>query len=139
MTAKQLKRGILFSLMWTFAFQLHKEYQYKPIRKVVGICLNRIKYFSEDQIDIIEDLKVKAWELLSLEAEGDINLPIGIDLLYHSFPKMYGAILLPWIEQVVDLCVTDDTTSWLGGDAVTRYTKLIDKVIFDYLKEGKRK
>ena len=139
MTSKQLKKGVLFSFMWAISHQLNKQFPNVPTRKLRGIALQVYNGYTKEQQNVFSDLKAKAWEMVEHKYKGDVNMPILLTQLYWSFPDVFGEKVLHWIDVMDDEIVSylDGSTLKISTSVTEWYIELVDKVVFDYLKENK--
>ena len=140
MNRLKLKKGISYSVMWALSYRLNIQYPNKPSRKIKGIVLQSYKSYTKEEQDIIEQLKAKAWLEIEGRFEGELNIPILMTELFWSFPDVYGKNIQKWIDQLDDEIISNinhDELLHKSKEATEWYVELIDKVIFDYMKERK--
>lgn len=138
MTKLEIHRGVLLSLMWSLSEELYKMSGHKSVLKLRKTVMHRIKFISNSDLDIIEELKVKAWAAVSGVLHGEVNLPILIDSIYWEYTPYFGKNIKHLLEQIVDDLLPENQPFRLSFDVVEAYKDQLDKVIFDYLKEVKR-
>lgn len=140
MNRLKLKKGILYSVMWALVYQLNKQHENEPCKKIKSIIFHRYESYDDDQKDIFHMLRVEVWKHLEPRFNGDIDLPIMITELFWSFPDTYGKNIQKWIDKLDDEIISNidyDELLHKSKEATEWYVELIDKVIFDYMKEIK--
>lgn len=139
MTSKQLKRGVLHSFMWAIAHQLNKQYPNAPARKLRGIALQVYNSYSDKDQIILSELKAKAWVLIESKYQGEVNMPIVLTQLYWSFPDLFSKQVLKWIDVMDDEIVShlQDAMLDISTSVTDWYIEMVDKVVFDHMKEKK--
>lgn len=141
MTKETLRKGILYSLMWSLAYQLNNQYSNEPARKIKGIIFQYYQSYSEHQKQIFHNLRTEVWKHLEKRYFGDVNIPIMMTGLFWAFPELFGKRIQQWIDAMDDIMIThipNDDTVKTSKDIAEWYIELIDKAIFDYMKNEKR-
>ena len=140
MTHARLKRGVLHTFMWAIAYQLDKQFPNRPTRKLNGIALQVWNGYSAAERDILNLLKNRAWARIEERFEGEVNMPYLLTHLYWSHPDIFGKRVRVWIDAMDDEIISHMGTETLEeSNAITKwYAEMVDKVVFDYLKEEKR-
>lgn len=105
-----------------------------------GIALTVFNGYTATEQDILNHLKNKAWERIEDRFEGQVNMPFLLTHLYWSFPDLFGPRVRKWIDAMDDEIVAhlDSEMLQISNEITEWYVEMVDKVVFDYLKEEKR-
>lgn len=140
MKRESIKKGILYSVMWSIAYQLNNQIANEPSFKIKRILSYRYESYTDHQKYIFHKLRTEVWVHLEKRFDGDINLPILMTELFWSFPDVFGKKVQIWIDKMDDLIVSNleyDELVSKSKDVSDWYVELMDKVIFDYMKGSK--
>lgn len=140
MNHSRLKRCVLHTFMWAIAYQLEKQFPNRPTRKLKGIALQVWNGYSESDRDVLNLLKNRAWSRIEDRFEGEVNMPFLLTHLYWSHPDIFGKRMQEWIDALDDQIVSHLDSEMLerSNEITEWYVEMVEKVVFDYLKEEKR-
>lgn len=132
MSHDHLRKAVLWNFMWTFSFKLLNEFPCKSLQKIHSISLYRSRLFD---LDASQQIKVRAWELLAEEFDGEVNMAVTMGMLYWAFPEVYGKSMQQWVDLLEDEIVSHLGMEHVGRteEILNRYVELIDQAIEEYL------
>lgn len=133
-THAKLRYQVLHSFMWAMANHIPKPN--KAVKRLKHLCLSRLPRGTE--LDIVEELKGQAWDLMAEMPEYGgkrVSEVVLMDMLYWRNEEVFGPVMAELITQVVDTYL-DDTSELLSAEVAEVYNKLIGKVIYDSQRMG---
>lgn len=155
MTHSQLKKAVIRSFLWSLSFELNKSVAddlnlsvmkkiaaISSVKSIVNIMLNECKKHNGKEVDLIEEIKMAAWNDLAeryREEEVVANIPTMIEeVFYHEYE---------WLSKIKNLesniarmsrLAIDDTVKPKVSRIVTdEYFDILSKHVYRALKDEK--
>lgn len=155
MTHSQLKKAVIRSFLWSLAFELNKSVAddvnlpimqkiaaIQSVKSIVQIMLNECKKHDKQFVDMIEAVKMSAWDDLARkyrEEEKVLNIPTAIEEVYYSNFEWLSKIknLDSNINRMSRLAIEKTVNPKESRSIADEYESILSKVIYKTLKSEK--
>lgn len=152
---KKIRKAVIRSFMWSLAFELNKSVgddsslplmqkivAMQAVTSIVKIMLNECKKNNGKDVEMIESIKMAAWDDLAKkykEQEVIANIPTMIETLFYNEYEWLKNIknLERNIDLMARLAIENDVKPKVSRIVTDEYEDILSKHVYKHIKEEK--
>lgn len=152
MNYQQLRKAVIRSFIWSLAFELNKSVAddinlpvmkkiaaIQSVKSIVSIMLEECRKHNKDYVDLIEEIKMSAWDDLAKkyqEQEVVANIPTMIEsVFFHEYAWLSKIKNLePNINRMIFLAIDDDVKPKVSRIVTDEYFDILSGHVYKALK-----